>query len=188
MAKRVLQRALILRFNPGKVLARRLSGAITRKSGSLRGGCLTRIRFWHAQRERGRGYTRQNPGPARGWDQVRDGAGSIPPIQDTPPPITRSSPARSVRQGYIARRSSAQRQIECSVHVFNTCPRPCGPPPKDEHGRSRPYASQGCRGRRAMFRRRCPVLPQWHRTITSHGVPGNGRHMSTDVVTAKREP
>src|SRR5215217_6804403 len=34
------------------------------------------------------------------------------------------------------------------------------------------YASQGCRGRRAMFRRRCPVLPQWHQTITSHGVPG----------------
>ena len=40
-----------------------------------------------------------------------------------------------------------------------------------------PYASQGCRGRRANFRRRCLVLPQWHSTITSHGVPGHGAPM-----------
>jgi hypothetical protein len=33
-----------------------------------------------------------------------------------------------------------------------------------------------------------PVLPQWHRTITGHGVPGMGHQWRKDAVTAKREP
>jgi hypothetical protein len=104
---------------------------------------------------------------------------------DHPQLASRSQSAKVSSQA--SSRSSAQRQIACSVHWCNSCPCPCGPPPMDKTGRSSPYASQGSRGRRAMFRRRCPVLPHWHRTITSHGVPGMGRRMSKDVVTSKRE-
>ena len=114
------------------------------------------------------------PSAAFGSGTPRHRSGSTP-IQETPPPITRSSPValrapglnRTLRHGRLPNARST-----CSVHCFNTCPCPCGPPPMDENGRSSPYASQGCRGSRAMFRRRCPVLPHWHRTITSHGVPG----------------
>ena len=96
---------------------------------------------------------------------------------DHPQPASRSQSAKV--SSHASSRSSAQRQIECSVHVFNPCPCPCGPPPIDEHGRSSPDGSQGGRGSRALFRRRCPVLPQWHRTITSHGVPAVGADEKT---------